>query len=215
MTKNRKEPSFIRPFYQTKKDIAQALSPPILMPDSLPLPFRRFCCLVVVESKNDLWYGSGTLTNMGILTAYHLFDNNTKITDKWVSFLLENDDWITIDLGDVIFEDRTNDIIIISRPILSSYFKPIKIGYPHEKFLFSANDLFAFGCPLGLLGKIWKPRFVGISENKIYTKNFACLGISGGGIFVRKENEWYVCAIHSVFCSQSMTLLSSIVNLKV
>jgi hypothetical protein len=215
MRKNRRKPPFIRPLYQIRKEAAQSLSLPVLMPDTVPLPFRRFCCLVVVESRSDLWYGAGTLTDMGILTAHHLFVHNTEITDKWASFLLEGSDWVTVDLGDVLLEDKDNDIIIVSHPVLSSYFTPIKIGWLLKDLLFTPDNLWAFGCPLGLLGKVWRPRFVGISEKKIYTKNFACPGVSGGGIFTKKGDEWYVWAVHSELYPQSWTLLSSLVDLRV
>jgi hypothetical protein len=151
---------------------------------------------------------------MGILTAHHLFVHNTEIVDKWASFLLENNNWVTIDLGDVLLEDKPNDIIVVSHPVLSPYFKPVKIGWLSKDTIFVTDNLWAFGCPLGLLGKVWKPRFIGMSENKLYTKNFACPGVSGGGIFTNKGDEWYVWAIHSEFYSQSWTLVSSIINLE-
>jgi hypothetical protein len=215
MRQNKRKPPFVHPFYQIKRETAQSPSFPVLMPDSFPLPFRKFCCLVVVEGKSNFWCGAGTLTDMGILTARHLFVHNTKITDKWASFLLEGSDWVTIDLGEILLEDAANDIIIVSHPVLSSYFTPVKIGWLLKDLLFVPDNLWAFGCPLGLLGKVWRPRFVGISEGKIYTKGFACPGVSGGGIFTRKGNEWYVWAVHSELYLQGWTLLSSLVNLEI
>jgi hypothetical protein len=212
--KNGGKSPFIRPLYHFKKETAQAINFPVLMPDSFPLPFRKFCCLIVAESKSSAWCGAGTLTEMGILTARHLLVHKTEITNKWASFLLDGNDWATISLGDVLVEDKANDIVILSHPILSSHFTPVKIGWFIKDIFFTPDNLWAFGCPLGLLGKVWRPRFIGISDKKIYTKNFACPGVSGGGIFTKTGEEWYVWAVHSELYPQGWTLLSSIADLK-
>jgi hypothetical protein len=209
----RKVPS-IHPYFKIKREWGQVAGIPVLMTDTFLQPFRKFCCLVVVESKQQIWCGSGTLIDVGIVSARHIFNQKTQITEKWAAFLLENNEWVTVDLGNVIFEDKDRDIIVLARPLLSSYFKPAKIGWNIKELIFTPENSFAFGCPIGLLGKVWQPRFIGISETKIYTKGFACPGVSGGGIFTNNNDEWFLWAIHSEFYLPSYTLLSSIINIK-
>jgi hypothetical protein len=213
MLENRKNANFVHLPYQIKKKALQSVGSPILMVDSFPKRFRKFCCFVAVETKNTVKCGSGILTDIGILTALHLFNDKNEITEKWATFLLENDKMITVDLGEFLIKDEKNDIAILYHPVLCSYFKPIRIGNMNKNLLFFPEDLWAFGCPRGLLGKVWRPKFVGISENKIYTRGFGCPGVSGGGILTRYENKWYVWAVHSGLYLHGWTLVSSIVNL--
>jgi hypothetical protein len=194
------------------KDLNKGMAYPIPIPHSLPLPFRRFCCFVGVSNPEGVWMGSGVLTDIGIISALHLFQH-PKIIEVWATFILENGTLTSFNLNKVLVTEPDQDFIILLPPHLSGYFKPVKIGwYSHVPF--DREHIVAFGCPEGLLGTIWKPQYIASDEHLLYTKGFACGGISGGGIFTSYKDEWYLWAINSVYFPQSKTLVSRMVRFK-
>jgi len=204
---------FVRPFCRIrKKKTSGTVNIPVPMPDSILSPLKRFCCFVAVENKDNVSFGSGVLTEIGLITAHHMFQGIEDPKEVWAAFYVDKNNWTIVELGEILLENKDNDIIVLSKPVLSSHFTSAKLGWKNKDALFIPTKLKAFGCPLGLFGKVWKPTFVGMSDKKIYTKGFVCQGISGGGIFSNEGGKWYLWAIHSGYYTHSNTLVSSIVK---
>lgn len=201
----------IRPFIFVREQ-NKVMDYPIPTPHLLPLPFRRFCCFIGVATPEGTWLGSGVLTELGIISAFHLF-RYPRIEEAWATFILENGTLTSFNLYDVLAEEPSQDFIILLPPHLSGYFKPVKLGwYSHVPF--NKKHIVGFGCPEGLLGTIWRPEYVASDNYMLYTKGFACGGVSGGGMFTLYNNEWYLWAINSVYFLQSRTLISRMVRFK-
>jgi hypothetical protein len=191
---------------------------PIIMADNVPFPFRRFCCLVICETTRGHYIGSGVLTDIGLITAHHLVRPGPRVKEVYASFILEGNEWTTVDLGETLAEDKEKDIVVFLPPsVLSPFFAPIEIGWrldefrPYSRNIDSFEWVYIFGCPHGLLGKVWIARFIAISNGSIYTKGFGCPGVSGGGVFTKVGETWKVWAINSTLYTGSKTLVSRLI----
>jgi hypothetical protein len=183
---------------------------PILYPYGIPKEYRPFCCFIGAKTDTGTWMGSGTLVEtkglVGILTAYHLIEHTKE--EIQVAFYLKNGDWtqFSIPRHYVVVEEPKLDIAFIVAPYLPNDFHPVEIGWDKRNIL--SLPLTAFGCPNGVFGHVWKPKLITIAGGIIYTKGMAVPGVSGGGIFSRIGNKFYVWGVHTAIHLSSYTLLS-------
>lgn len=199
----------MRPLFRVKR--SQAGSFPLLF-RGLSRELREFCCLVAATLEGSMVLGSGTLTDLGIVTAFHLLGGK-KTAEISVTFLKNDNTLLSLET-EVIAENKKQDILLLLAPKLSSEFRPVAIG----SLLFDAETIVGktcvlFGCPHGILGINWKAQVLGVSRDAVFTNAFAAPGISGGGVFSREEGgDYLLWAVHSQFFIHSQTLVSRIVR---
>jgi len=185
---------------------------PTLDLNAVPPSFRRFCVFVASLNKNGgMSIGAGTLAKIrggvGIITALHLFSKNS--AGILVCFFLENN-WCAIELpmSNIIAHSNKLDLAVIKLDYVSSWFQPVDLG-PSRGIL--TTEFYAFGCPQGIFGKVWKAELIAINNNDIYTRGFGAPGVSGGGLFTQYGDTFYLWAIHSSLHVSSQTLVSKMV----
>ncbi len=190
---------------------------PIPYPQGIPRTFRKFCCFVGVKTpRRGVLMGAGTLVFttgiVGILTAAHLLEEVTEGID--VSFFLPSNEWyeIIIPTSYIVIKNDELDIALLRTPALPPFYQPVEIGW--ENYSVISTDLYAFGCPAGIFGYVWKPKLLTIAGGIIYTKGLACPGVSGGGIFTKVGNKFYLWGVHMAIHLGSYTLLSRTVKLE-
>jgi len=200
------------PFFEKEKRRKTGIDVeyPILYPYGIPKEYRRFCCFIGAKTEQGTWMGAGTLIEtrgiVGILTAYHLIEHCQEGIN--IAFFLQNGDWteFTVPRGYVIVEEPNLDIAFIKAPYLPLEFHPVQIGWERQVVL--SLPLTAFGCPNGVFGHVWKPQLITIAGGIIYTKGMAIPGVSGGGIFSKIKNKFYLWGVHIAIHLSSYTLLS-------
>jgi len=211
----------ILPFFQeeprrNKKESSLEIEYPILTPRGIPKEYRPFCCFIGTKTKTGTWMGSGTLVEtqgiVGILTAYHLIEHAKEEIN--IAFYLKDGDWtmFSVPRNYVVVEEPKLDIALIAAPYLPDDCHPIEIGWDKSRIM--GLPLTAFGCPNGAFGFVWKPKLITICGGIIYTKGIAIPGVSGGGIFSRHKNKFYLWGVHIAIHLASYTLLSRTVKLE-
>jgi hypothetical protein len=166
-----------------------------------------------------IYIGAGTLTEVGLVTAYHLVQVVPLDNIQEVSMVFLNDDYkkqkILIGshgnfLSSVPFSDKMRDIMVLRVPTDDlKGLKPIKI-WSGEKI----EEIYGFGCPNGLFGLSWEMRSAVISDDTISSTDFDAPGISGGGVLgkvkTKRKTEYVLMGVHSYCDLQSGTVFSYI-----
>lgn len=162
-------------------------------PYTAPIPkvFRRFTCFVIAEDDETIRIGSGTITNDGIITAKHIFAFDFQKVD----IVLYADDYHLVSVPVMEVNCETNRDIARLYAITPRYIRPCLI--PQSQLTIEGSKFYAFGCPQGIFGLIWKPNVVSYDEDWIISLNMLIPGISGGGIYYRHKDDWYLVAVHS------------------
>lgn len=198
----------IRAKFEKKKELSFSWLP-YIAPD-LPNDFKRFVVFIGVEGEDVLYAGTGTLIEPNlILTCHHLFEGIEAIKEIFITFFINKqgqyatvrvENYEATPLDDIAFlrADLVAFDFLKPAPILSG--RPIN---PQE-----IKTLTGAGCPAGILGKTWKPTLLGFSGKFFVTKGLLIPGISGGGIFIKRNNWWNVFGVHSFGYFDSKTLYS-------
>lgn len=163
---------------------------------------KRFVCFVAAENEELMVVGSGTITHSGVVTAAHLF--HFPFTEATITFFVDDCHIVTIPINHITL-DAEKDIAFCN-VVVPSHIVPCSL--PIAKMEVDAKKLLAFGCPQGVFGHSWRAKAISHNSDFIISRGVAIPGISGGGIYYKKNGKWFLLAVHSFAYLDSKTLYS-------
>jgi len=203
----------VRPVYNAKY-VCQF---PIRAFTLVPIEVRKSCCFIGVEHSEHqkIGCGSGFLTHLGIITAYHVV-NVEKPDLVYASFIHSDHDYFSFELGEALVFPELDLAIFEAPTILSDFYEPasVIVDQPNlVKEILKKEKIYGFGCPQGILGIVWEAKPLAFHEGKIYSKGLAFFGISGGPMFYLKDGKLVVLAINFAIYAGSGTIISRTLEL--
>jgi hypothetical protein len=154
--------------------------------------------------------GSGALTTLGILTAFHLI-NNEKPDLIYASFILSDYEYFSFELKDSINFPELDLAIFEAPTMLYDFYEPAGVIVDDPDFvkeILKKEKIYGFGCPNGILGVVWEAKPLAFHKGKVYSKGVAYSGISGGPLFYFKNEHPIVFAINFSIYTGSGTIVA-------
>lgn len=183
----------------------------------IPNDFKKFTCLIIAEGKKNLYIGSGTITQFGVITSrYLIFNNNERIKRAFLVAYIDNENHEIIQVLDYHLI-KTNNKSIFTYPnelvLLIPEFDykfcekycclitPKENTSLKENLNNKENSIYSFGCPKGVYGLIWHPKIISFYDYDFYIKVSMKekRGLIGGGLYMYCNNseKWYLLGINS------------------